>query len=93
MGILPQNGRACDCSEGKVEDATGQVVPTGLHSHSCAYVRLRNSLIPQAESFANSTVSLEERGGRLWARAFSQHMAKLMREPQNGGGADDGSLN
>jgi len=79
MDILPQNGENCTCAEGKFENKDGETVPTGLAAHDCEYVR------PQAESFANSKVP-EDPGGRLWSRAFSRQMEKLMHESENGGG-------
>jgi hypothetical protein len=87
MKILPQAGNGCDCTEGQYEDASGQAVPTGLHRHDCEYVRLRNSLLSQAESFANSKVP-EDPGGRLWSRAFNQRMEKLMEQANGNGEAE-----
>jgi hypothetical protein len=83
--ILPQNGQNgdCNCGEGRHENAAGELVPNNLHQHSCSYVRLRNSLLSRAESFANSKVP-EDPGGRLWSRALNQHMKKLMHEAGNG---------
>jgi hypothetical protein len=93
MEILAQDdGNSCSCSEGKYTDKSGQVVPTNLNAHSCQYIALRNSLLPRAESFANSKVP-EDPGGRLWSRAFNQRMKKLMEQANGNGEAGDNSQN
>jgi hypothetical protein len=80
---LLQNG---DCAEGRYENKTGAIVSTGLHRHSCEYIKRRNEMIGPAAAFADARVPAEQRGKQTWARLFSSQMARLMREPQNGGG-------
>ena len=79
MSINGHDGN-CDCREGRYENKTGEIVETlPVHVHSCAYIQLRNLLIPTAAAFADLKVP-DDRGGRRWSRLFSKRMAELMRE-------------
>jgi hypothetical protein len=54
----PAENGECDCSEGKYKNKIGELVSTGLHRHCCEYIKLKNSLIPVAEAFADSMAPL-----------------------------------
>lgn len=84
MSILEENGQeanrgpSCHCAEGRYEDKTGEIVPTGLRVHSCAFVKLKNSFIPQAAAYADLKVP-DDRGGIRWSKFFSRKMSELVR--------------
>ena len=87
----------CTCNECFTTDKRGKRMriiispPQGI-SHNCSYVQLRNTLIPQAEAFANEccldTKSHTRDGVKLpcrdlrWTRYFADEMERLWRALQ-----------
>jgi len=54
-------------------------------AHNCAYIEFRNSLILQAERYADAqfpNVPGYERGGPLWSQFFSKKMNELVHATQ-----------
>lgn len=78
----------CTCSEGFTFRVTGQDrdrkrlysvrrTPTELQVHDCAYIALRNSLIPQAVRDTLDEVGDDK---KLWTRALLANVEKLYQE-------------
>ena len=74
--LIPDNGETCDCAESKYKNKLGEIVPTGLHAHCCEYVKLKNSLIPAAEAFADRAVATDSKD-RRWARFFGSRARQI----------------
>ena len=76
---------SCTCPELRYERA-GRKIAVRPVRHDCAYVAMRNALIPEAEARADRIAGLDgqTRGRAAWNGAFFEAMEALVREGRVG---------
>lgn len=70
----------CTCAEGfSRQTDDGELIPTGLHVHDCAYIKRRNAALDEAEAIATRAAN-GKRHGRGWHKAFFDAVNELSAE-------------